>query len=542
MGDERENTLIDEVREGFTLKTFQERVWRLEAENRDLKVHNGILQTQYTSSSEQQAEHLRHLHAELDEKIGQIEELENKLTKAQGDLDDEKERAKNELEMEKAKMQKDLEKLQKELETLQNELEKVNEFRINKAEMEAELASLKSRLQQQDEDHKKNVSAFDRKKAIEIDQLKQDMRRSIKETKEMLRNRTKDQLDTTTKRTIMENEQMATELHFQSKQTEQLLARNQSLMDENAQLKRNLLIHKDLENELARRTHVYQKLVKKMGQKKKTDDRLPDTLTGNEEEISIALQQESTRELEPEDSRGNVASSEETERLKRQVEGIQSTLSMVRQEFAHYRRDHATLTQLQDQSTRLIIATLYELKNQRECDPFPPATYDENANWQFSTMTSRQKEYFFRVLLEKLNSSMCGTCFPTGPCGSTQNASASSLPQLVKGGEGQGQSAAHFSQFLWSVATHGAQGGLASQQHSAARKDLMNKGCQTETDPTDPCFREGFWNPQSRLRYNESSARDSPTVSTAVVTSDVRPWGSHKVAAPKRRAIAGRVV
>merc|ERR1719181_2009170 len=90
------------------------------------------------------------------------------------------------------------------------------------------------------------------------------MQKNIKETREYLKARTKDQLDSTTKRTIMENEQMATELHFQSKETERLLDRNQQLMDENSQLRRNLQIHKDLENELARRTHVYQKLIKKM--------------------------------------------------------------------------------------------------------------------------------------------------------------------------------------------------------------------------------------------------------------------------------------
>merc|ERR1719310_1003415 len=97
------------------------------------------------------------------------------------------------------------------------------------------------------------------------------MQKNIKETREYLKARTKDQLDSTTKRTIMENEQMATELHYQSKETERLLDRNQQLMEENAQLKRNLQIHKDLENELARRTHVYQKLIKKMDQKQKAD-------------------------------------------------------------------------------------------------------------------------------------------------------------------------------------------------------------------------------------------------------------------------------
>merc|ERR1712146_820633 len=129
-------------------------------------------------------------------------------------------------------------------------------------------------------------------------------------------------------------------------------------------------------------------------------------------------------------SLSEMISSEELDKAKRDAEGAQSTLQMVRHEFAHYRRDHATLTQLQDQSTRLIIATLFELKNQRECDPFPPATYDENANWQFTTMTSRQKEYFFRVLLEKLNSSMCGSCFPTGAGGPSPSHSCSSLPAI----------------------------------------------------------------------------------------------------------------
>ena len=45
-------------------------------------------------------------------------------------------------------------------------------------------------------------------------------------------------------------------------------------------------------------------------------------------------------------------------------------------------------------------------------------------------MTPKQKEYFFRVLLEKLNSSMCGSCFPAGP----NQSSSTSLPHIVKPG------------------------------------------------------------------------------------------------------------
>lgn len=532
MAEEKDTSLIDEVRENFTLKTFQEKVWRLESENKDLKVNNSILHTQYTSQCETQSDILRHLHANLDENYSKIEELQGKVSQLEGDLEDQKQKAKDELEAERAQWNSKVGLLNTEKERLEGELEKVREFRENKAQMEADLANLKAKLRDQADEHQRNVSAFDRKKAIEIDQLKQDMRRSIKETKEMLRNRTKDQLDTTTKRTIMENEQMATELHFQSKETERLLTRNQSLMDENAQLKRNLVIHKDLENELARRTHVYQKLVKKMGQRKKADDQLPANLSGFEDP---SITQEESRELSGMLSASDGVVADENEKLKRQVEGIQSTLQMVRQEFATYRRDHATLTQLQDQSTRLIIATLYELKNQRESgEPFPPASYDEKADWQFGTMTGRQKEYFFRVLLEKLNSSMCGTCFPAGghQHGGASNAS---LPPLGKSGEvshPHNTSGAHFSQFLWSVATHGGQ-----PAGGGPRKDTASQGCQTETDPTDPCFREGFWNPQSRSRFNDAS-----TVSPAMVCGSVRSWGSTAPPRASRSQLKGRAV
>ncbi len=49
--------------------------------------------------------------------------------------------------------------------------------------------------------------------------LKKEMLAKIKETKLSLLAMTEDQLHTTTQRTIMENEQMTTELQYQSRQT-----------------------------------------------------------------------------------------------------------------------------------------------------------------------------------------------------------------------------------------------------------------------------------------------------------------------------------
>ena len=78
--------------------------------------------------------------------------------------------------------------------------------------------------------------------------------------------------DRTTKRTIMENEQMTTELQYQSKETEKLLVASTRLGAENKRLKRDIEIRKQTEEELAKRNHFYQKLIKKLNEKLKHND------------------------------------------------------------------------------------------------------------------------------------------------------------------------------------------------------------------------------------------------------------------------------
>lgn len=513
----QEDAHATEIRETFTVRRLQERVLRLEAENKELKVNNQILQTQYTSQCETQSEILRTLHANLEENYSSMERSEREIQRLEELLEDQKQKFKDKLEEEKSQWENKVQGLQLQVDELEEKLNQVREFQRNKETLEAELAAQKQQLQDQAEAHSQAISGFDRKKAIDIDQLKKDMQRSIKEEKETLKARTKDQLDATTKRTIMENVQMETELRFQSKETERLLDRNRALIEENSQLRRNLQIHKDLENELARRTHVYQKLLKRMDQKLKLES---SSMEQSREMRSTEGFSEEDRSLFGNNSKGHSVMLEEHEKVLKQMESVQTTLQTVRQEFVQYRRDHATLTQLQDQSTRLIISGLYELKNQQSGEVFPPASYDENADCQFANMTTRQKEYFFRMLLEKLNSSMCGHCFPVGNHAPTSSTSTTSLPQIGKSSSLHEQGPSHFSQFLWSVATHGGQPALSGE----SRKEVSTKSVQTETAMSDPCLQEGLWSPDSRSRHVESMS-----VSAAMVTGQVRPWGQKQL-------------
>ena len=86
----------------------------------------------------------------------------------------------------------------------------------------------------------------------------------IKETKADLLSLNEKQLQNTTKLTILQNHQLTTELEYQSKQTEKLLYMNNKMQEQIAALRKDIEIHKQVENELAKRSHFCQKVIKKL--------------------------------------------------------------------------------------------------------------------------------------------------------------------------------------------------------------------------------------------------------------------------------------
>ena len=189
-------------------------------------------------------------------------------------------------------------------------------------------------------------------------------------------------------------------------------------------------------------------------------------------------------------------SNELADRSSREAEALQSQFNVLKHEYAQYKRDHATMTQLQDQSTRLIIAALYDLKNQYESNPdlFPPPEWNENDNGSdFARLSDDQREYFFRMLLEKLNQSLCTTCVPAGP-GST-----AMLPSFASQQPSIGPNAA-FSEILASV----------------SQAQFLNAGPSAFSGPRESIA-------------TQTEPMDALEDTFAVVRGPVRDWGTRAV-------------
>ena len=75
-----------------------------------------------------------------------------------------------------------------------------------------------------------------------------------------------DQLQGTTKLTVIQNMQLTAELDYQSKRTEDLMFKNHEMKGVITNLSKDLEDHKEVEKELAKRSHFCQKVIQKYKQ------------------------------------------------------------------------------------------------------------------------------------------------------------------------------------------------------------------------------------------------------------------------------------
>ena len=161
----------------------------------------------------------------------------------------------------------EIDKKSMEIQHLKTRLSELNEFSQNKADYEHKMTTLEEDYDREKKQHQKDVEEMDRDRIKATEKLKKDMLYKIKETREHVLALNDEQLHTTTRFTILENHRLTTELEYQSKQTEKLMNRNSQLEEQAAARKRDIEIHKQVEAELAKRSHYCQKIIKKLNSK-----------------------------------------------------------------------------------------------------------------------------------------------------------------------------------------------------------------------------------------------------------------------------------
>lgn len=162
------------------------------------------------------------------------------------------------------KLQKDRAEKQALLFEKERQLKEIEEFKRNREVLKAENEELEELLKAQQELRVKEIERKDNEKLRATDKLKKEMLEKIQITKTELFALKKEQLESKTRLTVLQNYQLTTELEYQSKQTEKLFFKNQKLIEQVKALKRDVEIHKQVETELAKRSHFSEKLIGKL--------------------------------------------------------------------------------------------------------------------------------------------------------------------------------------------------------------------------------------------------------------------------------------
>lgn len=253
----------------FSEHQLKEKIEVLELENQTMKKKLQSLQDQYSMEQRKQTDLVwfyRQENEKKDEIIDKLTEESAKHISAKRVLKDQFDEKLKALEDRQLKVKQEL---QDNLDALALDNKSLRGFCEHKREMEAKIELLKKTIESDRTEHTRNINDLERRNVSEKERLKKEMLRKIKETKLTLLAMTEDQLHTTTKRTIMENEQMTIELQYQSKEAERLVSKNNALQQANAAIRRDLELQKDTEKLLATRTHFLQKLIKKLNQRLK---------------------------------------------------------------------------------------------------------------------------------------------------------------------------------------------------------------------------------------------------------------------------------
>mmetsp|Transcript_14283 Transcript_14283/g.45788 ORF Transcript_14283/g.45788 Transcript_14283/m.45788 type:complete len:572 (+) Transcript_14283:238-1953(+) len=231
----------------------------LKAANRDLRAKIDQLQAD-------QEDIFIHLHQKLDQQQDRVQTLEEEKSELLCKVDSQALEFERKSKAQQAMFTEKSATLENQIEFQAAQLRELEQFRKTKSEFQERTSELEAELERTKQQHQQDIAEIELQKVQEKERLKREMLVKIKETKKNLLSMTQHQLDCTTKRTFMENEHMATELQYQSKETEKLLAALDCAEREAQTLKREVaLLHAEKLGH-AKKANLFWSLSQKLAQ------------------------------------------------------------------------------------------------------------------------------------------------------------------------------------------------------------------------------------------------------------------------------------
>ena len=185
------------------------------------------------------------------------------------DVEAVKDKCREEVREERARVKEDKRRLESELSVIKGSYTNLKEFAYEKKALQDEITQLKSLLDEEKRAHNRDVCELERRNILEKEKMKNNMLLKIRDTKLTLLAQTEDQLSMITKRTMLENQQIITELMYQSKETEKMERAYTDMVRREDKWVKEVELWKLEKQQMNEKLVLYSKMIKQYQQREK---------------------------------------------------------------------------------------------------------------------------------------------------------------------------------------------------------------------------------------------------------------------------------
>ncbi|XP_065830196.1 cilia- and flagella-associated protein 157-like [Oscarella lobularis] len=271
-----EETLSELGREFYLIqiRDLETRVTRYQRKCDELELKNETLQTDADRLEGEKRDMHRFFSQQLEDRNDSVSDLHEKFMALQEERVAERDQYEVKIQTLRASNQAEKDQLSSEVTILQGKLNSVEEFVHQKDELETRLAELEREIESKEKRHQEILNDLERKAVQDKNRLKKEMEARLNDVAAEFRRVSNQQMADTTKRTIIENVAVSSQLSKMSDKMDELIRENDELKKKVKVQAREMQLLDYNQKEFAKKHVNSQKIVQMITSKFKDQDQL----------------------------------------------------------------------------------------------------------------------------------------------------------------------------------------------------------------------------------------------------------------------------
>ncbi|XP_040591563.1 cilia- and flagella-associated protein 157 [Mesocricetus auratus] len=345
-----ESTVVEELKEFYhkQIQDLEDRLARYQRKWDELAVQEKLFRQEFEQLANNKKEIVAFLKRTLNQRVDEITDLNDQLQSLQLAKEMEKDAFEAQLAQVRHEFQETKDQLTTENIALGGKLAALEEFRLQKEELMDKYLMLEEQLQRQESEYKDYVYNLEKKSVLDKDRLRKEIIQRVNLVATEFRKVATNQMWETTRRAILENNNVTLQLSWMSQQGVQLLQENEHLRGIQDKLYQQVELLESTQEIMARNSRGHQKVILMLTEKCRQQRQ--GTKEAEELRLLLSQMEQNLQKLQ----KDNQTLRGEKEQLEQQLSKQQAELNRLQQELTEEQKAHGSLKAVLAQATSLL--------------------------------------------------------------------------------------------------------------------------------------------------------------------------------------------